>query len=80
MNKAQGTLYTGTLSSVKGKCKVLLLGRWKGVLQQEDIPLPYLKITDHLDYLGVKLYADYSTTRRVNGEPMQKIVKDQMNS
>ena len=33
-----------------------------------------------LDYLGVKLYADYSTTRRVNGELMQKMVKDQMNS
>ena len=40
------------------RCKVLLLGRWKGVLQQEDIPLSYLKVTDHLDYLGCKLYAD----------------------
>jgi hypothetical protein len=46
------------------KCKVLLLGRWKGVVEQEDIPLPYLKITDHLDYLGCKLFSDYSATRR----------------
>ena len=62
------------------KCKVLLLGRWKGQLQQEDIPLPYLKIADHLDYLGCKLYADYSSTRRENGELMKKKVRDQMGS
>ena len=52
------------------KCKVLLLGRWKGLLVQEHIPLPYLKITDHLDYLGCKLFADYTSTRRENGEIM----------
>ena len=62
------------------KCKVLLLGRWKGVLQQEDIPLPYLKITDHLDYLGCKLYSDYTATRKVNGEILRKKVKDQIGS
>ena len=62
------------------KCKVLLLGRWKGVLQQEDIPLPYLKITDHLDYLGCKLFADYSTTRRENGEILKAKVKEQIGS
>ena len=28
------------------KFKVLILGRWKGVLQKEDIPLPYLRMTD----------------------------------
>ena len=33
------------------KCKFLPLGRWKESLKQEDIPLPYLRITDHLDYL-----------------------------
>ena len=60
------------------KCKVLLLGRWKGVLQQEDIPLPYLRITDHLDYLGCKLFSDYSATRRENGEILKKTVRDQM--
>ena len=59
---------------------MLLLGRWKGVLQQEDIPLPYLKITDHLDYLGCKLYSDYTATRKVNGEILRKKVKDQIGS
>ena len=58
------------------KCKVLPLGRWKGTLQQEDIPLPYLKVTDHLDFLGCKLYANYCATRRENGEILKKKVKD----
>ena len=62
------------------KCKFMALGRWKGTLQQEDIPLPYLRLTDHLDYLGCVLYADYSKTRRENGETLQKRVKDQVNS
>ena len=60
------------------KCKMLALGRWKGVLQQEDIPLPYLKLTDHLDYLGCRLYANYSATRRENGEILKNKVKDQI--
>ena len=63
---------------VSNKCKVLALGRWKGALQQEDIPLPYLKLTDHLDFLGCKLYANYSATRRENGEILKKRVKDQI--
>ena len=62
------------------KCKVLLLGRWKGTLEQTDIPIPYLKITDHLDYLGCKLYSDYTTTRRENGELLTKKVRDQIGS
>ena len=58
------------------KCKILALGRWKGQLQQEDIPLPYLRLTEHLDYLGVRLYANYSTTRRENGEILKQKIKD----
>ena len=57
-------------------CKMLALGRWKGTLEQEDIPLPYLKLTDHLDYLGVRLFANYSATRRENGEILKKKVKE----
>ena len=45
------------------KCKMLALGRWKGTLEQEDVPLPYLRLTDHLDYLGVRLYSNYNATR-----------------
>ena len=62
------------------KCKILALGRWKGSLQQEDIPLPYLKLTEHLDFLGVKLYANYTTTRKENGELMKKKIRDQVGS
>ena len=62
------------------KCKVLALGRWKGTLTQEDIPLPYLKLTDHLDYLGCRLYANYNATRRENGEILKQRVKDQVGS
>ena len=62
------------------KCKMLALGRWKGTLEQEDIPLPYLKLTDHLDYLGVRLFANYSATRRENGEILKKKVKDRVGS
>ena len=62
------------------KCKVMVLGRWKGTLNQEDIPLPYLKLTDHLDYLGCKLYANYTTTRHENGQQMKKKVQDQIGS
>ena len=61
------------------KCKFLPLGRWKGTLEQQDIPLPYLKLTDHLDFLGCKLFANYNATRRENGEILQKKVKEKMN-
>ena len=62
------------------KCKMMALGRWKGTLTQEDIPLPYLKLSDHLDYLGCKLYANYTKTRQQNGEILKKKVKDQLGS
>ena len=57
---------------------MLVLGRWKGTLVQEDIPLPYLKLTENLDYLGVRLNANYSATRRENGEILKQNVKDQL--
>ena len=56
------------------------MGRWKGVLQQEDIPLPYLMLTDQFDFLGCKLYSDYTSTRRENGELLKKAVRDQIGS
>ena len=36
------------------KCKVLLLGGWKR-LEQADIPVDYIRISDHLDMLGLSL-------------------------
>ena len=65
---------------VSNKCKILTLSRWKCTLEQEDIPLSYLKITDHLDFLGVKLYATYSNTRRENGEILKKRIRDKIGS
>ena len=35
------------------KCKFLPLGKWNATLRQEDIPLPYLKISEKLDMLDV---------------------------
>ena len=32
-----------------GKCKFLALGRWKGLLEQDGIPLPYMVLSDSLD-------------------------------
>ena len=34
------------------KCKFLPRGRWIGTLNQEDIPLPHLRISEHIDMLG----------------------------
>ena len=42
-----------------GKCKFLPLGRWRGTLQQEDVPCNYMVISDHLDMVGVTLKATY---------------------
>ena len=61
------------------KCKFLPLGRWIGQLQQEDIPLPYLKLTDSLDYLGCKLFSNYGASRRENGEILKQKIKNQIN-
>ena len=61
-------------------CKMLALGRLKGTLEQEDIPLPYLKLTYHLDYLGVRLYSNYNATRRENREILKQRVKGRIGS
>ena len=34
------------------KCKFLPMGKWKGVLEQQDIPLFYMVLTDFLDVVG----------------------------
>ena len=49
-----------------GKVKFLPLGRWRGTLQQEDIPLPYIKLSDHLDMVGVVLKSTFIKTRKAN--------------
>ena len=48
------------------KCKFLPLARWRGTLQQEDIPCPYMTISDHLEMLGVELRATWTQTKKAN--------------
>ena len=56
------------------KCKFLPLARWRGTLQQEDIPCQYMTISDHLDMVGVELRATWSHTRKANGDFVQSRV------
>ena len=58
------------------KCKFLPLARWRGTLEQSDIPCNYMTISDHLDMLGVELRATWVQTRKANGEEMQKRVEN----
>ena len=61
-----------------GKCKVLLLGRWRGTVQQEDIPVNYVMISDHLDMVGVELKATSTQTRMANGDELVERVKNKV--
>ena len=59
-----------------GKVKFLPLGRWRGTLQQEDIPVPYILLSEHLDMVGFVLKATFTQTRKVNcDELLDKIFK-----
>ena len=40
---------------MSGKVKILLLGDWKTTVSQDDIPFPFIKISDKLDCVGVSL-------------------------
>jgi hypothetical protein len=63
-----------------GKCKFLSLGRWRGILEQEDIPLNYMVLADSLEMVGVELKATWSQTRKVNGDIIQARVGNVVNS
>ena len=58
-----------------GKVKFLPLGRWRGTLNQEDIPHQYIRLSDHLDFVGVELKATFTQTRKVNGDLLQARIK-----
>ena len=58
------------------KCKFLPLAKWKRTLKQEDIPCPYMTLTEELDMVGVELQATWTATRKTNGDALQnRIVK-----
>ena len=58
------------------KCKFLPLARWRGTLQQEDIPCGYMSISDHLEMLGVELRATWTQTRKANGDALQSRIEN----
>ena len=59
-----------------GKVKFLPLGRWRGTLCQEDIPVNYILLSDHLDMIGVVLKATHNQTRKANGDNLVSRVKN----
>ena len=59
-----------------GKCKFLPLGRWRGTLTQEDIPFPYMVLSEYLDMVGVELKATATQTRKANGDILQSRIKN----
>ena len=61
------------------KCKAVLLGNWRR-LTQEQIPVPYLKISDFLDMLGLTLTATFTQTRKINGDILVSKVKNVIGS
>ena len=58
------------------KCKFLPLARWRGTLEQADIPCDYMTISDHLEMVGVELRATLNQTRKANGDIVQQRVAD----
>ena len=61
---------------IRGKCKVLLLGRWRGTVEQENIGFPHLRITDSLAFVGVHLQATWQKTRKQNNDELVERVKE----
>ena len=59
-----------------GKVKFLPLGRWRGTLEKEDLPVNYIVMSEHLDMIGVKLLSSFQKTRKVNGDDLQTRIKN----
>ena len=59
-----------------GKVKFLPLGMWRGSLTREDLPVDYIVLSEHLDMVGVQLFASYQKTRKVNGDDLQTKVQN----
>ena len=56
--------------------KFLPLGRWKGTLTQENLPFQYIKLSEHLDFVGVELRSTFTQTRKSNGDQLQTRVQN----
>ena len=77
LEKASGVRLHRSLH--RDKVKFLALGRWRGTLQQEDMPYPFIKLSDSLDFIGVTLMATFSKTRQINCEIIERRVSDTVN-
>ena len=66
--------------SVRGKCKVLALGRWRNTLQQDDIRQPHFRLSDRLSMVGVELLASWQQTRKVSNDELLARVKSTIGS
>ena len=51
-----------------------------GQVEQEDIPLNYMVLSDSLEMVGVELKATWSQTRKVNGDIIQARVSSIINA
>ena len=60
------------------KVRFLPLGRWRGVLTQEDIPYQYIRLSEHLDFVGVEIRASFTQTRKANGEMLQTRIRNRV--
>ena len=58
------------------KCQLLALGRWK----QSNSPLDYMRVTEELNILGVRMTRSTQTTRVINGEELVQRVRDMTNA
>ena len=65
----------GARTPIGASGNFLPLARWRGTLQQTDIPCKYMTISDHLDMLGVELRATWVQTRKANGDEVQSRVE-----
>ena len=54
------------------------LWKMQGTVQQEDIPVNYVMISDHLDMVGVELRATNTQTRMANGDELVTRLKNKV--
>ena len=62
-----------------GKVKILLLGRWKETVTQEMIPYDFIRISEYLDMVGVKLNDKFYKSRIENCEIICNKLKNTVN-
>ena len=61
------------------KCQLLALGRWSG-WKKANSPLNYMKVTEELNILGVRMTRSTQTTRILNGEELVQRIRNSTNA